>query len=59
MAMISPALKATDQIEPFLEAHIQRDLHQIAECYKQSTDNCILLLHNLINRMKQSKYFWK
>ena len=55
MGMISPPLESIDDLGPYLDSHIQKDLQQVAECYEQSTDNCMILLHNLINCIKQSK----
>jgi len=51
--IIQPNLVREDDVRPFIDAHIQLDLQQIAQCCAESTDNCILLLHDVINRMKQ------
>ena len=51
--MIRPNLVREDDVRPFIDAHIQLDLQQIAQCCAESTDDCILLLHDVINRMKQ------
>ena len=53
MPLISPELASVEDLGPFLEAHIQIDLQQIADCCGESTENCILLLHDVINRLKQ------
>ncbi|KAF6041607.1 hypothetical protein EB796_000120 [Bugula neritina] len=52
--MIRPNLARVEDVRPFIEAHIQLDLQQIAQCCAESTDDCILLLHDVINRMKQA-----
>jgi len=51
--MIRPNLPRVEDVRPFIDAHIQLDLQQIAQCCAESTDDCILLLHDVINRMKQ------
>jgi len=45
-----------EDVRPFIDAHIQLDLQQIAQCCAENTDDCILLLHDVINRMKQGIY---
>ena len=50
--MIQPSLVRDDDVQPFLDAHIQLDLQHIAKCCATSTDDCILLVHDLINKMK-------
>ena len=44
-----------DQIRAFLEAHILVDIQHMSRCAGESGDDCILLLHELINRMKRGK----
>ncbi|KAF6032078.1 hypothetical protein EB796_009578 [Bugula neritina] len=54
--IIQPNLVREDDVRPFIDAHIQLDLQQIAQCCAESTDDCILLLHDVINRMKQASH---
>ena len=44
-----------DQVRVFLEAHIRVDIQNMSRCSGESGDDCILLLHELINRMKLGK----
>ena len=52
LKMILPVLNSQEDVRPFLVAHIQLDLQNIAKCSAQSTDDCMLLIHDVINRMK-------
>ena len=45
-----------DQIRAFLEAHILVDIQLMSRCSGESGDDCILLLHELINGMKKGNY---
>ncbi|XP_067940321.1 E3 ubiquitin-protein ligase RNF213-like [Watersipora subatra] len=58
MLIINPALSCLEEVAPFLEAHIQIDLQQISECCGENIDNCILLLHDVINRMREGISLW-
>ena len=46
-------LREDDHVRQFLEAHIQSDIQQISRSSGENVDDCILLLHELINRMKR------
>ena len=51
--MIQPRLlKPIDKIQEFLHEHIQLDLQHIATCCDLSVDDCLLLVHDVIKRMK-------
>ena len=50
--MISPPLGRTDNLQEFLYGHIQLDIQHIAKCSALSTDDTILMIHDVINRMK-------
>ncbi|XP_067936897.1 E3 ubiquitin-protein ligase rnf213-alpha-like [Watersipora subatra] len=52
MSVFHPQLAHSDHVQPFLEAHINLNLQQISQCCAQSLDDSILLLHEVIYRMK-------
>jgi len=56
--MIDPKLNSPEEIRPFLEAHIQIDLQQISQCCGKNIDDCILLLHDVIERLQQSLFYF-
>ena len=53
--MIEPRLHSEEDIAPFLELHILKDLEHISISCGESVDNCILLLHDVLNNMKLGK----
>ena len=55
MKMIDPALAHEEEVRPFIDAHIQQDLQNISKCCAQSVDDSILLVHDVIIRMKGGK----
>jgi len=53
--MIYPRLNSVDEVSSFLEAHIQVDLRQLSNLCGASADDCILMLHDVMQRMKQGR----
>ncbi|XP_067937583.1 E3 ubiquitin-protein ligase rnf213-alpha-like [Watersipora subatra] len=53
--MIQPALVREEDVIPFLDAHIQLDLQHIARCCACSNDDCVLLLHAVIEKMSTGR----
>ena len=53
--MIQPRLSDESEVSAFLEGHIQVDLQHLAGCFQRSSEDCMLLLHSVINHMSTCK----
>ncbi|XP_067935230.1 E3 ubiquitin-protein ligase rnf213-alpha-like [Watersipora subatra] len=50
--MITP-VPDNEDVQRFLEAHIRMDIENIALCCARNTDECLLLLHDVIDRIEK------
>lgn len=54
--MIRPCLGDESEVSSFLEGHIQVDLQHLAGCFQGGTEDCMLLLHEVLHRMSLCKF---
>lgn len=57
--MIKPRLRIPEDVTSFIEGHIQIDLQHIAACCGESTEDCILLIHELLQRISKGIRIWQ
>ena len=50
--MILEAKPEAEQLIGFLVGHIRVDLKQLSDCIERTTDDCFILLHEILSSMK-------
>ena len=53
--MIQPTQPGENVVGSFIEKHIQVDLKHISQCCSENADDCLLLVHDIINNMASSE----
>ena len=53
LKMFKPTLDKDESLQPFLAAQIQSDIRHVSQCCVVSTEECMLLIHDVVSGMRQ------